>query len=73
MYIGNVLMQNHQRKQHVTVTMVLALATFGGTTQIESFPFETFVSPKGFHLNCLVLQVISRQFCRVSVANVNTA
>jgi len=31
----------------------------GGVTQIESFLSETFVSPKGFHLNYLVLQAIS--------------
>jgi hypothetical protein len=63
------LMQNHRQQRYVTVTIVLALATLGGATQIESFLFETFASLKGFHLNYLVLHAI----CLVSVANVNTA
>ncbi len=33
--IGNILRQKHQQQRHVTVTVVLALATLGDATQIE--------------------------------------
>ncbi len=33
--IGNILRQKHQRQRHVTVTIVLALATLGNMIQIE--------------------------------------
>ncbi len=59
-YIGDICLQNCQQQRHATVTIALALATFCGATQIESFLSETFALPKGFHLNYLVLQAILR-------------